>query len=351
MRAIVAATTSQRGSKGKSMRNSTVDARPDGRRPAYLGRRPESERLMAGQQSSSELQAQWARVRGRLRSEFGEAAFRNWLKKLTLAGLRGSELYLAVPTRFIRDWIGSNYSDRLLVLWADENPAIRSIELIVEARAKPEGDAPSAAIEAGRSTDRGEMGAADIGKAVLVASLDPRFTFEDFIVGKSNELAYAAAFRVADSPTVPFNPLFLYGGVGLGKTHLMHAIAWHIRKRSPERRVIYRSAEKFMYQFVRALRDKNTMAFKEQFRSVDVLMIDDVQFISGKDSTQEEFFHTFNALVDQNHQVVVSADKSPSDLEGLEERMRSRLGWGMVADIHPTTYELRLGILQTKAES
>jgi chromosomal replication initiator protein len=308
---------------------------------------------MAGQQSSSELQTQWARVRGRLRSEFGEAAFRNWLKKLTLAGLRGSELYLAVPTRFIRDWIGSNYSDRLLVLWAGENPAIRSIELIVEARTKPEDDARSATAEpASRAADGGRayIGTADIGKAVLVASLDPRFTFEDFIVGKSNELAYAAAFRVADSPTVPFNPLFLYGGVGLGKTHLMHAIAWHIRKRSPERRVIYLSAEKFMYQFVRALRDKNTMAFKEQFRSVDVLMIDDVQFISGKDSTQEEFFHTFNALVDQNHQVVVSADKSPSDLEGMEERMKSRLGWGLVADIHPTTYELRLGILQAKAE-
>jgi chromosomal replication initiator protein len=308
---------------------------------------------MAGQQSSSELQSQWARVRGRLRSEFGEAAFRNWLKKLTLAGLRGSELYLAVPTRFIRDWIGSNYSDRLLVLWAGENPAVRSIELIVEARSKPDDDTRSAAVEPmSRPADggRGEMVAGDLGKGILVASLDPRFTFEDFIVGKSNELAYAAAFRVADSPTVPFNPLFLYGGVGLGKTHLMHAIAWHIRKRSPERRVIYLSAEKFMYQFVRALRDKNTMAFKEQFRSVDVLMIDDVQFISGKDSTQEEFFHTFNALVDQNHQVVVSADKSPSDLEGMEERMKSRLGWGLVADIHPTTYELRLGILQAKAE-
>jgi chromosomal replication initiator protein len=131
----------------------------------------------------------------------------------------------------------------------------------------------------------------------------------------------------------------------------MHAIAWQIRKKDPNRRVLYLSAEKFMYQFIRALRFKDTMAFKEQFRSVDVLMIDDVQFISGKDSTQEEFFHTFNALVDQNRQVVISADKSPSDLEGMEERLRSRLGWGLVADIHPTTYELRLGILQAKAES
>ncbi len=130
----------------------------------------------------------------------------------------------------------------------------------------------------------------------------------------------------------------------------MHAIAWYIRTRHPDRKVVYLSAEKFMYQFVRALRTKDTMAFKEQFRSVDVLMIDDVQFIGGREATQEEFFHTFNALVDQNRQVVISADKSPSDLEGVEERMRSRLGWGLVADIHPTTYELRLGILQSKAE-
>ena len=162
---------------------------------------------------------------------------------------------------------------------------------------------------------------------------------------------HAAARRVADATSVTFNPLFLYGGVGLGKTHLMHAIAWQIRKNDPNRKVIYLSAEKFMYQFIRALRFKDTMAFKQQFRSVDVLMIDDVQFISGKDSTQEEFFHTFNALVDQNRQVIISADKSPSDLEGMEERLRSRLGWGLVADIHPTTYELRLGILQAKADA
>jgi chromosomal replication initiator protein len=187
-------------------------------------------------------------------------------------------------------------------------------------------------------------------RADISAPLDPRFTFENFVVGKSNEFAYAAARRLAEAKTVPFNPLFLYGGVGLGKTHLMHAIAWAIRERYPHKRVIYLSAEKFMYQFIRALRFRDTMAFKEQFRSVDVLMIDDVQFISGRDSTQEEFFHTFNALVDQNKQIVISADKSPSDLEGMEDRMKSRLGWGLVADIHQTDYELRLSILQSKGE-
>ena len=184
----------------------------------------------------------------------------------------------------------------------------------------------------------------------ISAPLDPRFTFENFIVGKPNELAFAAARRVAEAETAPYNPLFLYSGVGLGKTHLMHAIAWHIRQTRPEKRAVYLSAEKFMYQFIRALRFRDTVAFKEQFRSVDVLMIDDVQFIAGKESTQEEFFHTFNALVDQNRQIVISADKSPNDLEGMEERMKSRLGWGLVADIHPTTYELRYGILQAKAD-
>jgi chromosomal replication initiator protein len=302
------------------------------------------------------LNAQWARVRGRLRAEFGEAAFRSWLKPMVLLGQNGSEVRIGVPSRFMRDWVVAHYADRLRVLWAGENPTIRTVEIVVDgqrpqagravstATRLPAAPAPGPAPSEGAGNGRSE-GHEDVG-----APLDPRFTFENFVVGKSNELAHAAAHRVAEAATVSFNPLFLYGGVGLGKTHLMHAIAWQIRRRTPQRRVIYLSAEKFMYQFIRAIRHKTTMAFKEQFRSVDVLMIDDLQFISGKDSTQEEFFHTFNALVDQNHQVVVSADKSPSDLEWLEDRMRSRLGWGMVADIHPTTYELRLGILQTKAE-
>jgi chromosomal replication initiator protein len=155
---------------------------------------------------------------------------------------------------------------------------------------------------------------------------------------------------VVESASVPFNPLFIYGGVGLGKTHLMHAIAHAIEEQWPEKTVMYLSAEKFMYQFVKAIRSDSTMAFKEQFRSVDVLMIDDIQFIAGKESTQEEFFHTFNALVDQNKQIIISADKAPSDLAGVDERLRSRLAWGLVADIHPTTYDLRLGILQAKRE-
>jgi chromosomal replication initiator protein len=313
----------------------------------------------------TQVAAQWQRVCSRLREEFGEAAYRSWLSTLTPCEVTDGAVRFEVPNRFLRDWVTAHYADRIRALWFGENRAVSRVEIVVgQARANVV-PAEAVLVEAGavplpvieheatsfpdvqpRRIESQEPGAPE---------LDERFTFENFIVGKPNELAHAAARRVAEAAVSPehqvaFNPLFLYGGVGLGKTHLMHAIAWHIRRFAPHRKVIYLSAEKFMYQFIKALRFKDTMAFKEQFRSVDVLMIDDVQFISGKDSTQEEFFHTFNALVDQNRQVVISADKSPSDLDGMEERMKSRLGWGLVADIHPTTYELRLGILQAKAE-
>ena len=209
----------------------------------------------------------------------------------------------------------------------------------------------SAALASASNTSASNTSASNSSQAPeLSAPLDTRYVFENFVVGKPNEFAYAAAKRVAESDHVSFNPLFLYGGVGLGKTHLMHAIAWEIRQRTPSRKVVYLSAEKFMYSFVRALRNQDTVSFKEQFRSVDVLMIDDVQFIAGKDATQEEFFHTFNALVDQGRQIVLSADKSPSSLEEIGDRLRSRLASGLVADLHPTTFELRLGILDAKAE-
>ena len=286
----------------------------------------------------------WARVRTRLRHEYGEATFKSWLKPLTLVDCRDGRLRLAVATRFMRDWVQSHYAERLLAIWLDEGGDASSVEVVVAV-------ARSKAVPRAAETEEADEPPARTEDPHFGAPLDPRFKFDQFVVGKPNELAHAAARRVAEASNVPFNPLFLYGGVGLGKTHLMHAIAWQIKERDPARRIVYMSAEKFMYQFVRALRYKDTMAFKEQFRSVDVLMIDDVQFISGKDTTQEEFFHTFNALVDQNRQIIISSDKSPSDLDGVEERLRSRLGWGLVADIHPTSYELRLGILQAKAES
>lgn len=305
---------------------------------------------------------QWDRVRSRLRAELGEATFNSWFRHLEIMKPTKTSVTIQVPTRFIGSWIETNYLKRILGHWKKENPSVGKISISVQpamhrppekpatisrvvSDSRASQPAPGVQAQEGEAEERSQ---GDVG-----APLEPRYTFDNFVVGKSNEMAHAAARRITGgdpSNSRLHNPLFLYGGVGLGKTHLMHAIAWEIRRNDPSRRVIYTSAEKFMYQFIRALRYKDMMAFKQQFREVDVLMVDDVQFIAGKESTQEEFFHTFNALIDGNHQVVISADRSPSDLEGIEERIRSRLGWGLVADIHPTDYELRLGILQSKAE-
>jgi chromosomal replication initiator protein len=299
--------------------------------------------------SVSARNGHWEKVLSALKAELGEAVFKSWLKPLALARADGPEVVIAAPTRFMRDWVERHYLERMKTLWTGMDPSVRALEVRVVRTPALKVSAPRPQVAA-EAAARPSAAAETEERIDFGAALDPRFTFDNFVIGKSNEFAYAAARRVADATVVPFNPLFLYGGVGLGKTHLMHAIAWHIREKQPARKVLYLSAEKFMYQFIRALRFRDTMAFKEQFRNVDVLMIDDVQFISGRDSTQEEFFHTFNALVDQNRQIVISADKSPSDLEGMEERMRSRLGWGLVADIHQTDYELRLSILQAKGD-
>lgn len=313
-------------------------------------------------QPNNDLLSEWGLVCEKFVAEFGHATYRRWVAPLTIKAFKEGTVQLCAPTLFTRDWVVDNYLSPLLNLWKEINPSVLRVDIAAAAanpQSVPESPSttPSYASTNSATTpvapkpssfDNDDSG---FDGNFIGSALDERYTFDAFVVGKPNELAYAAALRVAESKTVQFNPLFLYGGVGLGKTHLMHAIAWHIKKCHPERRVIYLSAEKFMYQFIRALRYKDTVAFKDQFRSVDVLMIDDVQFISDKETTQEEFFHTFNALVDRNHQVIVSADKSPSDLEGMEERLKSRLGWGLVADLHPTSYELRLGILQAKADA
>ncbi|MFC7048114.1 chromosomal replication initiator protein DnaA [Emcibacter nanhaiensis] len=318
----------------------------------------------------SDMELQWSRVLERLKTECEEGVFNSWFKPLALVNVDEGCAVMAAPTRFMRNWLQSNYAERIRQAWSKENPDVTDISIIVLSgfkSAEPQGtlldndeqDEARPSASERKQTAAGRKPKAS-GETRVVqnnsgtefgAPLDPRFTFDSFVVGKSNELAYAAARRVAENTAVHFNPLFLHGGVGLGKTHLMHAIAWANKQMFPERRVLYLSAEQFMYQFISSIRFKDTMSFKQKFRSVDLLMIDDLQFIANKESTQEEFFHTFNALIDHHHQVVISADRSPTDLEGIEERIRSRLGWGLVADIHPTDYELRLGILQQKANS
>ncbi len=294
-----------------------------------------------------EIKMTWGKVHTAMRTEFGEAIFRSWLKPLTLRAYYHGTMEVSVPTRFMRDWIQTHYVKRITTMCSEENADIKRVQIVVVQNAIVD-DIIGAAKSEKKSS--GVSSSLEESIAEISSSLDERYTFDDFIVGKSNALAHAAARRVCESSNIPFNPLFLYGGVGLGKTHLMHAIAHCMAENHPKKTVMYLSAERFMYQFVKALRANDTMNFKESFRSVDVLMIDDVQFIAGKESTQEEFFHTFNALVDQNKQIIISADKAPSDLTGIDERLRSRLAWGLVADIHPTTYELRLGILQSKLE-
>ena len=325
-----------------------------------------------------EIGPQWARIRARLQAEFGDAEYRTWLRQLTLAGVDGDEVTITLPTRFLRDWVASRYGDRIRAMWQNENAAIRRVDIrvsdagavggaLAESLATTTAPAPrdereitlvdpdvrptmSMSVSPGLAAVALQEDRIDP-RPEVAAALDPRFTFEGFVVGKPNEFAYACARRVAERPSSPgFNPLFLYGGVGLGKTHLMHAIAWELTERASQPvSVAYMSAEKFMYRFIAAIRSQSTMEFKEHLRSVDVLMIDDLQFLIGKDNTQEEFFHTFNYLVEAGKQIVVSADKSPSDLSGLEQRLRTRLGCGMVADLHTTTYELRISILEAKA--
>jgi len=303
----------------------------------------------------AQIAVQWARIRGQLQAEVGDVEYRTWLKQMTLAGVDGDEVTVHLPSRFLRDWVRSHYGDRITALWKSEHPVIRHVEIRVGSAhvgfaqtVAPVLEVPvlvPSAVPPTPQRSTGFRGGDDVS-----VPLDPRLSFDGFVVGKPNEFAYACARRVAERPSSPgFNPLFLYGGVGLGKTHLMHAIGLELQR--PERRVTvaYMSAEKFMYRFISAIRAQSTIEFKEQLRSVDVLMIDDLQFLIGKDNTQEEFFHTFNALIEAGKQIVVSADKSPSDLSGLEDRLRTRLGCGMVADLHATTFELRISILEAKA--
>jgi len=304
--------------------------------------------VVAETQNRLEADESWRRVRDRLRGELGSTTFERWMESVELGSVTGGRVQLCVPTRFLRDWVAPRYGDRLRALWQDESKNVAAVDIVVRPGLPTPVDPPRPSGLATEAETAGEDPFGDIDS--IGAALDSRYCFDNFVVGKPNEFAHAAAKRVGESDDVPFNPLFIYGGVGLGKTHLMHAIGLQVRERRPDKRVIYLSAEKFMYQFIRALRFKNIMGFKELFRSVDVLLIDDVQFIGGKESTQEEFFHTFNALVDQNKQVIVSGDRSPADLEYMDERMRSRLSWGLVAEVHQTSYELRLGILQGKAD-
>ena len=312
--------------------------------------------------SGRECRACWAQLLGEAEVSLGSECVSRWVRPTTLVHFARGVATIEAPSAFHADYLDRNYAAQLLILMQRLGAPAARLQILVRGDARlaslsdqiddeddEEEETPMPPSSSGRSAS-GTRNQGDDG-GLTSNALDPRFTFDSFVVGKPNELAHAAARRVAETMDVAYNPVFLYGGVGLGKTHLMHAIGWQLRASHPERKVLYLSAESFMFEFVRAMRFKDTHSFKQQFRSVDVLMIDDVQFIAGKDSTQEEFFHTFNALIDQNKQIVLSGDCSPERIDGMEERIKSRLSWGLVVDIHPADYELRLGILQAKAEA
>lgn len=286
----------------------------------------------------------WGQACVKLEKSVGPNNYNHWIKPLRLTSVDDGVAHFDSPTKFLSDWVNRHFADDIMGELARQGTQVERLRFDIAPRhsaaAQNKGEAKAMAPATVR-----------VSQPELGAPLDPRFTFSNFVVGKPNELAHAAARRVSEGGPVGFNPLFLYGGVGLGKTHLMHAIAHESRQRDPSSRVLYLSAEQFMYRFVQALRESAIMDFKGLFRNVNMLMVDDVQFIAGKDSTQEEFFHTFNALVDQGKQIVISADRAPAEIKGLEERIKSRLSCGLIVDLHPTTYELRLGILQSKAEA
>ena len=287
----------------------------------------------------------WLLVLKKLNNEFGNEIFNSWIKNIKVQSIEDDILYFSVPTRFIRDWITSHYLDKIIFFLNAENPNIRrvkiSIDNMLSANQYNEDEKNTETIK--YQNQSSNFNQSDDWP------LDERFTFDKFITGPSNELAFASAKRIAQSEKFDFNPLFLYGGVGLGKTHLMHSIAWEISTNNPGAKVLYLSAERFMFQFIKSLRQKDTMSFKQKFRSVDVLILDDIQFMVGKNSTQEEFFHTFNSLLDLNKKVILSSDRAPSDLDGFDERIKSRLSWGLVADILPASFELRYEILKKKS--
>ena len=287
----------------------------------------------------------WTRCMGALEAELPEQQFNTWVRPLQAMEGNGA-LKLLAPNRFVVDWVNANLLPRIG-------------ELL---RAGSSGDAPIVTVEVGsrsvplRATAVGPAGPLGVPARraeglVVGARLNPDFTFVSFVEGKSNQLAKAAARQVAENPGRAYNPLFLYGGVGLGKTHLMHSIAHLIKSNDVEARIAYVHSERFVGDMVRALQHNSMNEFKTAYRSLDALLIDDIQFFAGKERSQEEFFHTFNELLEGQHQVILSCDRYPKEVEGLEERLKSRFGWGLTVAIEPPELETCVAILMTKAQA
>ncbi|MEN3971205.1 chromosomal replication initiator protein DnaA [Sphingomicrobium sp. XHP0235] len=302
-----------------------------------------------GGQVEAPFDAAWNDIRAGLRKDLGARTFDGWIKPSELGGFdpESGALDILMPSKFMADWVKSHFGDRIALAWRHLLPVVREVRivaaqgaprptgiLVLESKPSPAPDVPP--VSAAPKHPR--------------PNFDNRQTFDHFIVGKANEVAATAARTLADADRATFNPLFIHGGTGRGKTHLLHAIGQQFLANHPDALVVSMSAEKFMVEFVTALRENDTFAFKNRLRSADLLLVDDVQFIAGKESTQEEFFHTMNEIITAGRRLVITSDRAPQDLDGIEPRILSRLSWGLVADINAADYELRLNILRAKLD-
>jgi chromosomal replication initiator protein len=288
----------------------------------------------------------WHKFLSRIEDNIGTAKFSTWFEPLRYLGTQGKSLHIQVPNRFTREWLSEHYLP-LMVQTARE---LGGPELIIEfevggreASAAEVGEAPSVVTAAPTPSTPPSP------PTVEESPFNPRLSFETFVVGPGNRLAHAACLAVAQRPAEAYNPLFLYGGVGLGKTHLLHSIGHYIHETRPNLRVAYVSSENFLNDLVNAIQTHDVMEFRNTYRTYNILMIDDIQFIAGKERTQEEFFHTFNDLYNSQRQIVLSSDRSPREMATLEDRLRSRFEWGMIADLQPPDLETRIAILKKKA--
>jgi chromosomal replication initiator protein len=295
----------------------------------------------------------WSLCLRHLEAEIAEQQFNTWVRPLQASGGEG-QLKLLAPNKFVVDWVRSNVLPRIVELVSAQVPENETLPVISLEIGSRESRAPEA--EAPKTSSSGptiEFGGRPTGRpqpTVIGARINPEFTFDNFVEGKSNQLAKAAARQVADNPGVAYNPLFVYGGVGLGKTHLMHAVANEIKSRRPDARVAYVHSERFVGDMVRALQHNTIADFKVAYRSLDALLIDDIQFFAGKDRSQEEFFHTFNSLLEGQQQIILTCDRYPKEVTGLEERLKSRFGWGLTISIEPPDLETCVAILMSKAQ-
>ncbi len=281
----------------------------------------------------------WDKILQRMERRVNPHSFATWFRPTRQEGVENGKLVIRVPTRLFRKRLTETYGELLQAVLVELGMSELRLEFLCSEQEAAQGAAAAVAKQARLDFDSVDH------------QLNPRYTFESFVVGASNQFAHAAALAVAEQPSKAYNPLFLYGGVGMGKTHLMQAVGHLVKKRNPGMRLTYISAEKFTNEVINSLRFDRMISFRDRFRTVDALLVDDVQFIAGKERTQEEFFHTFNALYEQQKQIVISSDCPPKEISAIEERLRSRFEWGLIADIQPPDLETKIAILQKKAET